>query len=213
MTKIKVKVKSKNTLSLHKYLQEDSSMIEEGISLNTTEHYRKRKKRSDLRKTFGINADQYNTMLEEQGHACAICGEKDICNRGLAVDHCHTTNRVRGLLCTNCNMALGKFQDNTDYLKKAIEYLERDYQVPEVEDSVKRISHDDRPNWKMLVTTPDGMFPSMSYAAKHYDVHETTIRNWCLPGNKHKKEGYSCEKLYVSMNYLKEYIGDKNQNQ
>lgn len=188
-------------------------MIEEGISLNTKEHYSKRKKRSDLKKMFGINADQYDAMLIEQDHACAICGEKDICNRGLAVDHCHTTKRVRGLLCTNCNMALGKFKDNTNFLKKAIEYLERDYHVPEVEDSVKHISHDDRPNWKMLVTTPDGMFPSMSSAAKHYDVHETTMRNWCLPNSKLKKEGFSCEKLYVSMNYLKEYIGDKHQNQ
>lgn len=187
-------------------------MIEEGISLNTKERYSKRKKRSDLKKMFGINVDQYDAMLEEQGRGCAICGKTDICNRGLAVDHCHTTNSIRGLLCTNCNMALGKFQDNVEYLKNAIEYLERDYQVPDVVDSVEHISHDDRPNWKMLVTTPAGLFPSMKHAAKHYDVHETTMRGWCLADSKRKKEGFSCEKLYVSMNYLKEYIGDKNQN-
>jgi hypothetical protein len=210
MTKIKVKVKSKNTLSLHKYLQEENIMIQQGISRNSREHSTKRHKRTELKKTFGINADQYEAMLKEQNHTCAICGKPEICNRALAVDHCHSTKRVRGLLCTNCNMALGKFQDNIENVKKAAEYLARDYQVPDIADSVEHISHDDRPNWKMLVTTPDGMFPSMGHAAKHYDVHETTIRGWCLADSKRKREGFSCEKLYVSMNYLKEYISDKN---
>jgi hypothetical protein len=42
----------------------------------------------------------------------------------LAVDHCHTTGKVRGLLCSTCNTALGSFQDNPAYLKAAIHYLE-----------------------------------------------------------------------------------------
>jgi hypothetical protein len=210
MTKIKVTVKSKNTFPLHKYLQEENIMIQQGISRNSREHSAKRHKRTELKKTFGINADQYEAMLKEQNHTCAICKKPEICNRALAVDHCHSTKRVRGLLCTNCNMALGKFQDNIENVKKAAEYLTRDYQVPDIADSVEHISHDDRPNWKMLVTTPDGMFPSMGHAAKHYDVHETTIRGWCLAGSKRKREGFSCEKLYFSMNYLKEYISDKN---
>ena len=181
-------------------------------SLNSRERTTKRKKRSDLMKDFGINADQYEAMLKEQNYVCAICNKPDICNRDLAVDHCHNTKRVRGLLCTNCNMALGKFQDDLQIIQNAIEYISRDYTVPNIADSIEKIAHNDRPNWKMLVTTPDGMFPSMSHAAKHYKVHETTIRGWCLKDSKRKKEGYSCEKLYISLNDLKEHINVKNKS-
>ena len=183
-----------------------------GKSLNTKEHTDRRRKRSNLKKDFGINADQYDAMLKEQDYVCAICKKPDICARDLAVDHCHTTKKVRGLLCTNCNMALGKFQDNLQNLLNAVEYLKREYTVPDIADSVKHIDHNDRPNWKMLVTTPAGMFPSMGHAAKHYDVHETTIRGWCLVGSKRKKEGFSCEKLYISMNNLKEHINGSNKS-
>lgn len=186
-------------------------MLIEGVSRNTKEHAQKRHKRAELLKAFGINADQYETMLEEQEYACAICHKPDICGRALAVDHCHRTNTVRGLLCTNCNMALGKFQDNIDIIKNAIEYLTREYKVPETADTVEHICHDDRPNWKMLVTTPDGLFPSMSHAAQKYKVHETTIRGWCLASSSRKKDGFSCQKLYISMNQLKEHINAKNQ--
>ena len=187
-------------------------MIQQGKTLNSSERTIKRRKRSDLMKDFGINADQYEAMLLEQNHVCAICGQSEICNRDLAVDHCHTTKKVRGLLCTNCNMAIGKFQDSIQYIKNAVEYLQRNYSVPKVPDSIIRISHDDRPNWKMLVTTPNGIFPSMSHAAKHYDVHETTIRGWCLQDSKRKKEGFDCQKLYISMNDLKEHINVKNKS-
>jgi hypothetical protein len=186
-------------------------MIKQKI-LNSKERTAKRHKRSELMKSFGINADQYETMLHEQNHVCAICEKNEICNRDLAVDHCHITKRVRGLLCTNCNMALGKFQDDLQNLLNAVEYLKRDYNVPSVLDSIERITHNDRPNWKLMVTTPNGMFPSMVHAAKHYNVHETTIRGWCLPNSKRKKEGFTCEKLYISLNDLKEHINGKNKS-
>jgi hypothetical protein len=109
-------------------------------------------------------------------------------------------------------MALGKFQDDLQIIQKAVEYLEREYSVPEIADTIERIGHDDRPNWKMLVMTPDGLFPSMVHAAKYYKVHETTVRGWCLQGSKRKKEGYSCEKLYISLNDLKEHINVKNKS-
>ena len=53
---------------------------------------------------------------------CFICGlDKD--RRNLCVDHCHTTGKVRGLLCDNCNVGLGRFKDNITLLEKAIKYL------------------------------------------------------------------------------------------
>ena len=181
-------------------------------SLNTKERNKKRRQRSDLFKKFGINADQYNAMLLEQNNVCAICQQDDPCDRLLAVDHCHTSKRVRGLLCTNCNMALGKFQDNVEFLKKAIEYMIREYSVPEVEDSIVRIEHNDRPNWKMLVSTPDGLFPSLQHASNYYKVNHTTIRNWCLEGSKWKREGFSCQKMFISLNQLKDHCNVNNQS-
>ena len=61
-------------------------------------------------------------MLEKQNHVCAICGNKDN-NKKLAVDHCHTTGVIRGLLCSACNTSLGKFKDSVELLQNAIQYL------------------------------------------------------------------------------------------
>lgn len=184
----------------------------ESKSLNSTERSIKRRLRTNLIKNYGINADQYDAMLKEQNNVCAICNKEEMCDRILAVDHCHKSKKVRGLLCTNCNMALGKFQDNIDYLKKAIEYMERDYTVPKAEDSILRINHNDRPNWKMLVTTPDGLFPSLRHAGEFYKVNHTTVRGWCMPTSKWKKEGFTCERIFISLNQLKEYVDVKNKS-
>jgi len=67
-------------------------------------------------------------MLASQGGVCAICERGERAERNgrtlaLAVDHCHTTGKIRGVLCGNCNKALGKFEDNPDFLRNAIIYL------------------------------------------------------------------------------------------
>lgn len=64
-------------------------------------------------------------MHAEQGGRCAICHLSEAENgKALALDHCHTTNRVRGLLCDLCNTGLGRFKDSPDALRRAITYLE-----------------------------------------------------------------------------------------
>ena len=82
---------------------------------------------SRLKATYGISQADFERMLEDQGYACAICATKHEDKRGkvLHVDHCHATGRVRQLLCTACNTALGKMRDDTDRLRSAIAYLER----------------------------------------------------------------------------------------
>lgn len=80
-----------------------------------------------IRNQYGITLAQYNTMLEAQNYKCAICGNEDeVEGRRLAIDHCHTSGKVRGLLCGKCNRGLGLFYDNTINLAKAIEYLTKD---------------------------------------------------------------------------------------
>jgi hypothetical protein len=61
-------------------------------------------------------------MLYKQGGKCGICGSVSNGKR-LAIDHDHETGRVRGLLCQQCNTALGLFKDQVELLKKAIDYL------------------------------------------------------------------------------------------
>jgi hypothetical protein len=64
---------------------------------------------------------EFHKRLLEQKYKCAICFERP--NHRLAVDHDHYTGRVRGLLCKNCNRALGYFKDNMEHLQNAVGYL------------------------------------------------------------------------------------------
>jgi len=83
-----------------------------------------------VEKTYGITGEQLVQMAFDQGGKCAICGGKSIGGKSqrekyLAVDHCHTSNKVRGLLCSHCNMGLGSFKDSPELLRLAAAYLER----------------------------------------------------------------------------------------
>ena len=79
---------------------------------------------TDLKKKYGITLDDYNAMLEAQGGVCAICGNTCTTGKSLAVDHCHATGRVRGLLCGVCNRVLGYMKDDVALFRRAAEYLE-----------------------------------------------------------------------------------------
>lgn len=76
-----------------------------------------------LKKKYGITQQDYTLMLEQQGNACLICLTPAKTPSHLHVDHNHDTGAVRGLLCPNCNVALGKFKDDPAVLAKAINYL------------------------------------------------------------------------------------------
>lgn len=76
-----------------------------------------------LRRKYGLTVEEYESLLEGQGGACALCGVKPE-GRRLLVDHDHETNRVRGLLCTRCNSALAQFGDTVDGLQRAVEYVQ-----------------------------------------------------------------------------------------
>lgn len=70
---------------------------------------------------YGITEAEVDAMFAEQNGACGICKEAPAAH----VDHDHATGRVRGLLCFNCNQALGNFRDRGDLMLLAIHYLER----------------------------------------------------------------------------------------
>lgn len=81
-----------------------------------------------LKRTYDITIGDYEQMLEDQKHLCKLCGNEGFTmgkhhKVKLVVDHCHVVGHVRGLLCHNCNRALGLLKDDTSVLEKAIHYL------------------------------------------------------------------------------------------
>lgn len=77
-----------------------------------------------LKSIYGLSEQQYNKQLEAQRGCCAICKKHHTKEKkALAVDHCHTTGTIRGLLCWRCNVSIGKFEDNVEILQSAINYL------------------------------------------------------------------------------------------
>lgn len=84
------------------------------------------KRKAQRIKKYGLTLPEFESMLEAQNNKCSICGYSDTSDPNLfpVVDHCHDTEKVRGLLCMSCNMGLGKFKDDVNVLKNAIRYLE-----------------------------------------------------------------------------------------
>lgn len=86
----------------------------------------------NLKHKYGVDLVWYEEQLKKQNYSCAICGIKENkVDRGgraelsFAVDHCHTTGKVRGLLCNQCNRALGMFKDSIELINNAIDYLRK----------------------------------------------------------------------------------------
>lgn len=83
-----------------------------------------------IKQNFGLSYDDYISLLEKQHHSCAICktsllpfGSVNQTDIIANVDHCHTTGKIRGLLCRKCNTALGLLNDNVDVIVAAATYL------------------------------------------------------------------------------------------
>lgn len=98
------------------------------------------KRRSHLRVKFGISLEDWIVIYKSQDGTCAIClkmlpsieqmmeprTKRDSwSNRDWNTDHCHSSGKIRGILCRGCNQGLGAFRDNTEALRRAAEYVER----------------------------------------------------------------------------------------
>lgn len=82
--------------------------------------YAERQKDLVLQSKYSISIGDLNKMKEDQEGLCAICGIET----NLFVDHCHTTGKVRSLLCHFCNTAIGLFREDVTIMKEAIKYIE-----------------------------------------------------------------------------------------
>ncbi|HDU5574535.1 TPA: endonuclease VII domain-containing protein [Klebsiella aerogenes] len=89
-----------------------------------------KQREASLKHNYGISIEHYEFLLSEQNNSCAICGEKETIKfrgklKNLCVDHCHSSGKIRGLLCSSCNRGIGLLKDDPNLLRKAINYLER----------------------------------------------------------------------------------------
>jgi len=75
------------------------------------------------KKHYGITLEDYDNLLKEQNNKCAICNKES--NKRLLIDHSHETNKIRGLLCRNCNVLLGHAFENIEVLEKTIDYIKK----------------------------------------------------------------------------------------
>ena len=91
---------------------------------NGREYSASKRRERTLREGYNMSLGDYDDMLDNQQGKCAICSSYPK-SKPLAVDHCHYSGVVRGLLCSNCNTALGLFADDIDVMEKAISYLKK----------------------------------------------------------------------------------------
>jgi hypothetical protein len=91
------------------------------------EYNRERQRPYHLKYKYGITVEEYEVLLETQNHRCAICNTDSPSGKWkvFAVDHCHDTGEVRGLLCNECNRGMGLLGDDHKRLEAASAYLKR----------------------------------------------------------------------------------------
>jgi hypothetical protein len=127
---IKVKHRAKDKLVTYSYFTKECKGCRRALALNR--YYTNPATQRDyiLRKNYGLSLNDYNCLVEKQEGKCAICGKEETAqtktgiNKTLAVDHCHSTGEVRGLLCQRCNVAIGLLGDNLAIYENCQKYLQ-----------------------------------------------------------------------------------------
>ncbi len=95
-------------------------------TIYNTPEFKAGQRNRNLIRAYGISSEEYNTLLIKQNGKCAICSQESDAkgkNAGLHVDHDHKTERVRGLLCYRCNIAIGFLDEDSDRIYKIMDYL------------------------------------------------------------------------------------------
>jgi hypothetical protein len=86
--------------------------------------YRGKAMARNRQRLYGMSEDRYTELWAQQGGVCAICLQADE-KKGLGVDHNHETGAIRGLLCPQCNGAIGMLQERPDLMQRAVDYISR----------------------------------------------------------------------------------------
>jgi hypothetical protein len=127
----KLKLSEDNFNTIHsKYTTPNGDLIEyTHFRKDCKACHTKKKYERVLQTKYTLSLKDFQNILEHQNNECAIC-HISFNETKPYVDHCHTTNDVRGILCSQCNFGLGQFKDNVDFLLNAINYLKLGCKLP-----------------------------------------------------------------------------------
>lgn len=117
--------RNKNKETLNAYNRSYLATLSPEKKAKRSESLKKLNKISYMVRLYGITPEQRDEIFVSQGSCCAICKTTNHGKRTWHTDHCHSTKKVRGVLCHHCNLLLGQAKDNIDTLKAAIKYLRR----------------------------------------------------------------------------------------
>lgn len=122
--KDKEKAKEYQKANRHKYLEKHKSKFGAEYMRQLRKLHPERDADYSRKSKYGISKEEFSEMLLNQGGVCAIC-KGDNSGKTLRVDHNHVTGKIRGLLCSNCNVALGMTKEDRNILEEMIDYLDR----------------------------------------------------------------------------------------
>lgn len=151
------------------------------------EIYQRANHKSNLHSRFGITVDEYDQLVALSDGRCAICGESESRDRRLSLDHDHRTGRIRGFLCSRCNLVLGQVDDDKSLLLSAVEYLKFSHDEP-IMSARKRASSSeivDDYDWAMAQRKCEACGDEVTERAKNGDA--LTLCNPCAHA-KHETE-------------------------
>lgn len=156
------------------------------------ERYKSQKRWSRIKTRYGVTENDFDLMLRAQDNRCAVC-HTDFTDQPPHIDHCHTTERVRGLLCSQCNRGIGQLRDSVEILNRAINYLlspptgdAADNWTPENED--KNASRQRRSRAATLsYQSPDRVRARPPVATKLSPDDVTAIRMLLAKGDKSQR--------------------------
>lgn len=106
-----------------RYVKNNHCVECEKKAKNTHRKITKNEWATNLKRNYGITLQEYLNILSRQNNKCVIC-ESDFSTIKACVDHCHDTKKIRGILCHNCNVAIGHLKHNPELLRKAAIYCE-----------------------------------------------------------------------------------------
>jgi hypothetical protein len=105
--------------------QQDCKKNKQDWYLANKDKVKNNARKNRLNSRYGLTIEQYNMLLQQTNGICPIClTEFSGFNHRAVVDHCHTTGRVRGILCNGCNAAIGFLKDDTKVVQRALKWLE-----------------------------------------------------------------------------------------
>jgi Autographiviridae endonuclease VII len=121
--------KKKNAAKVRAYARRNYAQNRAKFCARSRKNYRQSPEirlRADLKARYDMTLEEFNLLLAEQNGVCAICGlpETGKFSR-LSVDHDHSDNSIRGLLCSACNSGIGRLKDDPELLIRAADYLRK----------------------------------------------------------------------------------------